>query len=165
MNRYKKQLYPPQNSSEVWKLKNNINKDVLLPSVMDVKKIYALIYDLIEEKQGQVSAAKEDFSDNNEDRYNIKKYLWSISSKEDADFNYKNLEVDLVKGSIYKIKQYFMEANNIRDIRGGSMMIDYLNIDFVKEKIKDFSLSENNVIYCGGGNILLIVPVGKGKDI
>lgn len=173
MNVYKKQLYPPQvenrdknkDNSDIWKLDNNIKKDVLLPSRKDVLSIYTLIYNLIEKISVEIDVRKEEFDNKSKDTYNIKKYLWSIFSGESVKFKYKDLPVDFVKGSIYKIKQYFMESNNIRDIRGGSMMVDYLNNKFIEDELKKFQLNSSNIIYCGGGNVLLAVPAGKGKEL
>lgn len=177
MNKYKEQLYPPQgknkdtinmknkDNSEVWKYNSNIKEDVLLPSKEDVLSIYSLIYNLIEKISIEMDVRKEEFEDKYKDTYNIKKYLWSIFSKSTVEFKYKDLPVDFVKGSIYKIKQYFMESNNIRDIRGGSMMVDYLNNKFIEDELKKFQLNSSNIIYCGGGNVLLVVPAGKGKEL
>lgn len=177
MNKYKEQLYPPQgknkdtinmknkDNSEVWKYNSDIKEDVLLPSKEDVLSIYSLIYNLIEKTSIEMDVRKDEFEDKYKDTYNIKKYLWSIFSKSTVEFKYKDLPVDFVKGSIYKIKQYFMESNNIRDIRGGSMMVDYLNSKFIEDELKKFQLNSSNIIYCGGGNILLVVPAGKGKEL
>ena len=165
MNEYKKQFYPPQNTSDTWKLNNNIKKGVLLPSKEHVLSIYTLIYNLIEKNSVEIDVRKKEFDDKSKDTYNIKKYLWSIFSDESVEFRDKDLLVDFVKGSIYKIKQYFMESSNIREIRGGSRIIDYLNIDFVEKQLNNLGLNKSNIIYCGGGNILLVVPKGKGKEV
>lgn len=165
MNVYKKQLYPSQDSDDVWKLNNNIKKDVLLPSRENVLSIYTLIYNLIENTSVKIQDREIEFDDKSKDTYNIKKYLWSIFSGEAVKFEYEDLPVDFVKGSIYKIKQYFMESNNIREIRGGSRIIEYLNIKFVEQQLEKLGLNKSNIIYCGGGNILLVVSKGKGKEI
>lgn len=159
MDKYKRQLYPKRNDSVVWKMNNELSEDVLLPDEKDVEGIYNLIFDLISRKEEKIIKDKKD------DIYNIKKYLWSIFSKNEVNFDFKDLKIDIVKGSIYKIKKYFMEVNNIQDIRGGSMMVDYLNIDYVEKSIINLGLNYYNIIYCGGGNILLVVPQGMGKKI
>lgn len=173
MNKYKEQLYPSQGKNkdkdkyynEIWKLDNIIKEDVFFPSREDVLSVYSLIYNLIEKTSVETKDREKEFDDKSKDTHNIKRYLWSIFSGESVEFKDKSLPVDFVKGSIYKIKQYFMESNNIRDIRGGSMMVDYLNNKFIENELKKFKLNSNNIIYCGGGNVLLAVPAGKGKEL
>ncbi|NLJ88268.1 MAG: hypothetical protein GX327_05725 [Epulopiscium sp.] len=36
---------------------------------------------------------------------------------------FKEIEIDIIKGSIYKIKRYFLENDKLKDIRGGSTII------------------------------------------
>ncbi len=75
-------------------------------------------------------------------------------------------EFSLIKGSIYKIKRYFLEDNNIKSIRGGSIMIDYLNNNYIKEYLKKKeSLESSYLIYSGGGNILMMVPRKEAKTV
>lgn len=72
----------------------------------------------------------------------------------------------LIKGSIYKIKRYFLEDNNIRAIRGGSIIIDYLNNGFIKEFLESTEgLDSSCLIYSGGGNILMMVPRNKAQMV
>lgn len=77
-------------------------------------------------------------------------------------------EVDIIKGSIYKIKRYFMENNKIKDIRGGSWIVNYLNNEYVEMFLEDTEkngLIKECLIYSGGGNILIMAPKGKGKEV
>ena len=73
----------------------------------------------------------------------------------------------LIKGSIYKIKRYFLENNDINDIRGGSAIIDHINIECVRNYLtnEENGLIKECLIYSGGGNILLMAPNGQGKRI
>lgn len=76
--------------------------------------------------------------------------------------------LDIIKGSIYKIKRYFMENNNIRDIRGGSWIVDYLNNEYIELFLGDTTengLIKECLIYSGGGNILIMAPKGKGREV
>lgn len=185
INPYKKQLYPKKNC---WDYMSD--KDDLRPAARDVGQIDCLISQLIQynekvnnfenkisDKKGLKDVVRESHEDysksvNEIDDY-MKKFLRAIYSsnmREDfseyklknSNFTAKDIKVDIVKGSIYKIKKYFLENNNLKDIRGGSMMIDYLNIDKVEELIIDNGFSKDNIIFCGGGNIFLVFPKGYG---
>lgn len=75
--------------------------------------------------------------------------------------------VKLLKGGSYKIKQYYLETNDLDDIRGASALLGYVEKDVVpgliKEYIKNsFGANEEEsaacIIYSGGGNIFCILP-------
>ena len=69
-------------------------------------------------------------------------------------------EFVLLKGSSYKIKQYYLEDNSARDIRGASMLLDYVEEKVIPNYIAA-KLCRECIIYSGGGNILCILP----KDV
>ncbi len=172
---YKSQLYPSKdanllNKDEELKEKRwvyNASKDELAPSEYDTEKIYCLI-SKFKNKTEETNELKKRFRSYNSD--DIKDFLRAIylsSSKNDkAKFEWaRDIKIDVVKGSIYKIKKYFLENNNLKTIRGGSVLIDYLNNDVVKEELLELGYSENNIIYCGGGNIFIVVQGGEGQNI
>lgn len=156
MGNYKKHFYPERKDGK------------LIPDKSDIDKIYRLIDSLYKnsaQKNGNKDLEKEKL-----DEYVRNIYLNSFEKIEDSikdSFIFKDIEIDVVKGSIYKIKKYFLENNNLKDIRGGSILVDYLNCDFIKKTIKeDFNaknITEDNIIYCGGGNILIVVSRGQGS--
>ena len=103
---------------------------------------------------------KSSVTDNNiKDLVNEEKRISSLPEEIVGEFS-------LIKGSIYKIKRYFLEDNNIKSIRGGSIMIDYLNNNYIKEYLKKKeSLESSYLIYSGGGNILMMVPRKEAKTV
>lgn len=72
-----------------------------------------------------------------------------------------DLKVDIVKGGVVKVKQYFLETNNIKNIRGASIILDSINTDIVPNYIANKFIPES-LIYAGGGNVLVIVPHEQG---
>lgn len=73
-----------------------------------------------------------------------------------------NVEVDVVKAGAVKIKQYFLETNNIQEVRGASVLLDEINGIRVPELCKEYWTKES-LIYSGGGNMLLVLPKGEGQ--
>lgn len=115
--------------------------------------------------------AFNEFFESKGDAYGLKQLIAYTSDnmkiKDEQKKPEWQMEFDLVKGAIYKIKRYFMENNTIRDIRGGSIIIDYLNIEYVKQYLenKKNGLIPQCLIYSGGGSILLMVPKGQGARV
>lgn len=80
-------------------------------------------------------------------------------SKNENDLNY---ELDLVKGGVVKVKEYLLATNKIKEIRGASMILDKINRETIPNEIdKDYILE--SIVYAGGGNILVVLPKGKGQ--
>lgn len=174
---YKSQLYPSKDvdlsnkdidsKEKRWMYK--VNNEEFVPSEYDAEKMYCLISKLkgIDKETNEL---KKMFSskDNDEVKDFLRDIYLSLSkgNKNSDKLGWaRDLKVDVVKGSIYKIKKYFLENNNLKDIRGGSILIDYLNNDVVIEILSKSGFSEENIVYCGGGNIFIVVPSGKGKQI
>lgn len=170
--RLKKQLYPDMNDTESILWKYDKEKNPLKPAEEDVEKIYNLIKQLINDDDRKFDDDTKDI-----DIKNILKLVYKDLSKEEKEeLQYRKInenkrlseiKIDVVKGSIYKIKKYFLENNYLKDIRGGSMMIDYLNIDAVEKVMINgkYRFNGDNIIYCGGGNIFLVVPAGYGQGL
>lgn len=81
-----------------------------------------------------------------------------------GDFKFKKYKLDIVKGGVVKVKEYFLETNKIKEIRGSSIILDRINRKIIPEYI-DKKLIKECIIYAGGGNILIIAPENKGTDI
>ena len=174
---YKSQLYPSKNidlenkdkdsKEKRWMYK--VNNEEFVPSEYDAEKLYCLISKL-KGRNKETNELKKMFNCKDDDE--VKDFLRDIYlSLPKGNKNSENLgwasdiKVDVVKGSIYKIKKYFLENNNLKDIRGGSILIDYLNNDVVIEILSENGFSEENIVYCGGGNIFIVVPSGEGKKV
>ncbi|GEA30797.1 Cas10/Cmr2 second palm domain-containing protein [Clostridium diolis] len=174
---YKSQLYPSNDvylsnkdidsKEKRWMYK--VNNEEFVPSEYDAEKMYCLISKLkgIDKETNEL---KKMFSskDNDEVKDFLRDIYLSLSkgNKNSEKLGWASeLKVDVVKGSIYKIKKYFLENNNLKDIRGGSILIDYLNNEVVIETLSKSGFSEENIVYCGGGNIFIVVPSGEGKQI
>ena len=75
-----------------------------------------------------------------------------------------DIAVRAVKGGTYKIKDYYLENNELTDIRGASAIITE-----VQEKIVPALLQEtvgfDSIIYNGGGNMLALIPASAPADI
>jgi len=95
-----------------------------------------------------------------------KQFIYSfICNEPDMNSNLlSDIEIDIVSGSVYKIKKYFLENSRIKDIRGGSALIKYVNEDVTFDYLRD-NYTEECAVYCGGGNVLIIAPGGAGEKI
>lgn len=144
----------------VWNEKNiKENK----PSVADAAKIYVLISYLKTMDKSNFDRKKAYMSFFSDEADDIKKFIIDGLNGIQSQL-FKDIKIDVIKGSIYKIKKYFLENKKIKDIRGASEIIEYLNID-VTLNIVGEKFIEECVIYAGGGNVYIVLPEGKGKDV
>lgn len=141
-----------------------LEKQNYMPSIKDVAHFYVLINYLIYGQEGaSFNTAKYYGEFFNDEWDNIKEFIYKTIVHEDTDL-FKDVNVDVVSGSVYKIKKYFMENNKIKDIRGASAIIKYINEDVTLDYLDDKYIKEC-AIYCGGGNVLIIAPRRQGKII
>ena len=138
-----------------------------MPSIRDVARLYVLINYLLSESLQQPFVSAEyyrKFFDNQMDE--VKQYISSvINPAEEKPVSLpQDVKVDVVSGSVYKVKKYFLENNRIKDIRGASALIKYMSEDITLDYFNEKYIPEC-VIYCGGGNMLAFVPAGQGKTI
>ena len=77
--------------------------------------------------------------------------------------NEDNPMVMLLKGGPYKIKSYYLENNDLDDIRGASASLEYVGNKVVPDIIKE-RFDESCIIYNGGGNIFCILPPDTEKN-
>lgn len=171
-----------------WVCDEKLIKQVVFPSITHSFLLYKGLYFLLEGKRDQDELLQQFVDVENIDYVKqliIKSIIWVNSETKSSDEKnelknifreeakailqsmHKSGEITLIKGSIYKIKRYFLENNNISDIRGGSMLIDYLNNECIQEYLKAEAngLCEECLVYSGGGNILLMVPQGQGAKV
>lgn len=75
-----------------------------------------------------------------------------------------DLEVDVIKGGMVKIKQYYLETNNLPEIRGASLLLDMVNSEKMKEIVCSQHIREC-LIYAGGGKMLGVLPEEEGGHL
>ena len=76
----------------------------------------------------------------------------------------KNYEFDIVKGGVVKVKEYLLETNKIKEIRGASTILDKINREIIPNKIDEEYIKEC-IVYAGGGNVLLVASKDKGEEL
>jgi CRISPR-associated protein Cmr2 len=99
---------------------------------------------------------------------------YKIEEKEDTfrhegselyDIIFKNKEgLVLVLGDVDAVKSYVFETSKLPEIRGGSEILNELNTEGI-EDIFSKELSEECLIYKGGGSFLAVVPVSLAADL
>ncbi|MFS8501348.1 MAG: hypothetical protein FWJ59_06035 [Caldicoprobacter sp.] len=132
-----------------------------LPSIRDAAHLYVLLNYLLFGRSGTPfdrGKFYRQFFKNGTDK--IKEFIASVAAGKPASLE-DDVQVDVVMGSIYKIKKYFLENNRIKDIRGASAIIKYLNEEVTK-KFLSCHFIEECALYCGGGNVLMVLPGGQG---
>ncbi|MCM8901257.1 hypothetical protein KVG29_08485 [Caldicoprobacter algeriensis] len=133
------------------------------PSVRDAAHLYVLLNYLLYGKPGMpFDTAKfyRQFFEGGHDK--VKEFIADIVAQKPAKLE-SDVPVDLVLGSIYKIKKYFLENNRIKDIRGASTIIKYMNEELTREFLSQRYIEEC-ALYCGGGNVLMLLPGGQGSE-
>ena len=76
-----------------------------------------------------------------------------------------NIDVRMIKGGTYKIKDYYLEDNELVDIRGASSIITEVQEKIVPDLLWQI-VGFDCVIYKGGGNMLAVIPAENSpKDI
>jgi len=156
-----------------------LENKICTPSIRDVTCFYVLIKYLksYRLKHNSESSGKA-FSDGVFDAGRYYREFFSEQWDPEKEFIYNHIclepnensdlfadvKIDVVSGSVYKIKKYFLENSRIKDIRGGSALIKYVNEDATFEYLKNHFIEEC-AIYCGGGNVLIIAPENSGQKI
>lgn len=65
--------------------------------------------------------------------------------------------IRILKGGSYKIKNYYLENNDLNDIRGASALLTHVEQNVIPKEIEDSFIPEC-IVYNGGGNIFAILP-------
>lgn len=87
----------------------------------------------------------------------MNKYEEKISKCKEYTAASSDNSIMLLKGGSYKIKSYYLETNNLSEIRGASMNLAYVEDIVIQNMIAD-SYDKSCIIYNGGGNIFCILP-------
>ncbi len=69
----------------------------------------------------------------------------------------QGINVRILKGGSYKIKEYYLENNVLDDMRGASAMLSHAEERLIPDMIAEEFIREC-IIYCGGGNIFAALP-------
>lgn len=69
----------------------------------------------------------------------------------------------LIKAGAVKIKQYFMETNNLQEVRGASLLLDELNRQRIIHLLAEHWTPEI-LVYSGGGNFLILCPEAESLE-
>ncbi|MBM7582853.1 GTP cyclohydrolase III [Caldicoprobacter guelmensis] len=132
-------------------------------SVRDAAHLYVLLNYLLYGRPGMPFDTTKFYRQFFEDSHdNIKEFIVNIAAQKPAKLE-RDVQVDLVLGSIYKIKKYFLENNRIKDIRGASTIIKYMNEELTRQFLSQRYIEEC-ALYCGGGNVLMLLPGGQGSE-
>lgn len=70
----------------------------------------------------------------------------------------------LILGDVDRVKSYVYETSKLPEIRGGSEILNKLNDEVLKEIFEE-SLSEECLIYYGGGSFLALAPKSIASEI
>ena len=82
-----------------------------------------------------------------------------IAGSTDAGLPEKLSDIAVVKGGAIKIKDYFLESNKPKEIRGASLLLDDINrTRYYQICRKTPGLIPESIIYAGGGNVVAVVP-------
>ncbi|MCI7442473.1 MAG: hypothetical protein MSA89_05245 [Clostridium sp.] len=77
----------------------------------------------------------------------------------------ENYKFNIIKGGVVKVKEYLLETNKIKEIRGASTILDKINREIIPKKI-DKEYIKECIVYAGGGNVLLVASKGKkGEEL
>ncbi len=77
-----------------------------------------------------------------------------------TDLQGRPYRVALVKARTVRIKEYFLQNNKIKAIRGASLLLDSINRDrYPRFFAQDPRLTPEGLVYCGGAGALAVVPI------
>lgn len=134
------------------------------PKIIDELRCIGLLYNIFEENLPLYTKSKNALGD----KYNeVIDFLEAVDKFliEETELDEKyDFTFDIVKGGAIKIKNYYLETNDISNIRGASMLLDEINKKYIPELVYK-ELFKESIIYCGGGKTLLFVPDGKGEKL
>jgi CRISPR-associated protein Cmr2 len=91
--------------------------------------------------------------------------LRRVASKaSDEDPELARCSVKLLKGGPYKLKRYFLESSNLKEIRGASTLIEWLGENMGPWLAVHDTIPEL-LMYTGGGNLLAILPASTTDSL
>ena len=74
-----------------------------------------------------------------------------------------DIDVCTMKGGTYKIKDYYLENNELIDIRGASSIITEVQEKVVPDLLRQI-FGFDCVLYKGGGNMLAVIPAANAPE-
>ena len=83
---------------------------------------------------------------------------------QDAPQLRQDLNVRILKGGTYKIKGYYLEDNDLTDIRGASTIITQVQEKIIPDLLKK-NVEFDCILYHGGGNLLALLPENCADDL
>lgn len=72
--------------------------------------------------------------------------------------------IKILKGGSYKIKKYYLENNDLKDMRGASYILKIIGEKMVPDLIRKKYIEET-IIYAGGGNFFAVLPSNAGANL
>ncbi|WP_307399772.1 Cas10/Cmr2 second palm domain-containing protein [Desulfofundulus luciae] len=98
--------------------------------------------------------------------YETASWLAGYSDEVEIGRELGQLEVDIVEGGAFKIKEYYLETNRISEIRGASVLLDGINRRRYIQMFRELpGLTTESIIYAGGGRLMAVVRAGEGKTV
>ena len=98
-----------------------------------------------------------------EDKQSFKKAWECIGCLKGTQSQVVDMNIRILKGGSYKIKDYYLENNDLNDIRGASILLTHIEENVIPgEIIKEFI--PECIVYNGGGNIFAILPENADAD-
>lgn len=98
----------------------------------------------------------------NEDKQTFKK-AWDCIGCLEGVKDAVDMKIRILKGGSYKIKDYYLENNDLNDIRGASILLTHIEQNVVPNEIIREFIPEC-IVYNGGGNIFAILPENADAD-
>lgn len=133
-----------------------------------------MVFSFLLEKDKNIENLKEwkmdvwkTFCNNNREKrelawYALNRSCWNYTPNPKLDSQLEQTKVKVLRGGPYKIKKYYLETDNIKEMRGASILIEWLGED-VAPRIATEQWIPELVIYSGGGNLMALLP-GEATD-
>ncbi len=113
----------------------------------------------VQDKNTLRKEAYEEFLGGNKQNKKAWGYIEMLSGgKAESGINLR-----ILKGGSYKIKQYYLENRELKDIRGASILLTHVEETVIPRIISNKFIREC-IVYCGGGNIFAILPESCNDD-
>jgi CRISPR-associated protein Cmr2 len=135
-----------------------------------------MVFSFLLEKDNNIENLKEwkmdvwkTFCNNNREKreaawYALNRSCWDCPPNPKLDLQLEQTKVKILKGGPYKIKKYYLETDNIKEMRGASVLIEWLG-----ENVAPYIATEQwipeLIIYSGGGNLMALLPGDTPNDL
>lgn len=88
---------------------------------------------------------------------------WNCINRLEGHQSPVDMKIRILKGGSYKIKDYYLENNDLNDIRGASILLTHIEETVIPNEISRAFIPEC-IVYNGGGNIFAILPENTDAD-